>query len=262
MKSCLWTHSILGLMLIALVCPRVAGLDPSRKISQYGHSMWRIQDGFLPGPPEAITQTADGYLWIGTDAGLVRFDGVRFVPWASPRGEKLPSDQIHSLLGTSDGSLWIGTSKGLSRWKDGILTTYKNLTTSIRDIVEDHDGDIWIVRWDTDDGRGPLCRIRDSHQCFGRKDGIPLQNATGLALDSSENFWISGNEGVCKWKPGSPSLYLEDLAARGYLIGVRGLSVHNEDDVWIGLQQPNGNVQLQEFDHGKWTAHPLSKGQE
>jgi signal transduction histidine kinase/ligand-binding sensor domain-containing protein len=255
-------HAILGLLLVAVFSPRVAGLDPSRKISQYGHNMWRIQDGYLPAPPEAIAQTADGYLWVGTAAGLVRFDGVRFVPWASPTGEKLPSDQIHSLLGTSDGSLWIGTGGGLVRWKDGILTKYKSLTTGVWGIVEDHDQDIWVVRWDTDDGHGPLCRIRDRDEsCFGRNDGIPLQNATELALDNSGSFWIAGNQGLCKWKPGSPSLYLQDLAERGYLIGVRGLSVRDENSAWIGLQQPNGDLQLQEFDHGKWTTRPLAKAQ-
>jgi len=261
MKSCLWTHSILGFVLMAIVCPRVAGLDPSRKISQYGHSMWRIQDGFLPGPPEAITQTADGYLWIGTDAGLVRFDGVRFVPWASPSGEKLPSDQILYLLAGSDGSLWIGTGKGLARWKGGALTTYKGLTNRIWGIVEDHGADIWIVRSRIEDSRGPLCRIRDSDlRCFGRDDGIPLPTATGLALDSSGNFWISGNQGLCKWKPGSSAIYFHpNLAKSGYLMGVDALSVHNESHVWIGLQQPNGNLQLQELNQGKWTAHPLPK---
>jgi signal transduction histidine kinase/ligand-binding sensor domain-containing protein len=263
MKSRLVLKTILGLLLVSLLCPEVAGLDPSQKISQYGHNMWRIQDGYLPGPPEAIAQTSDGYLWIGTHAGLVRFDGVRFVPWTSPKGEKLPSDQIHYLLGTSDGSLWIGTAGGPARWKDGTLTTYKNLPNSIWGIVEDHDRDIWIARWDNGDGRGPLCRIRDNDQrCFGRNDGIPLPTATGLALDSSGNFWISGNEGLCKWKPGSPSVYFHrDLAERGYLMGVRGLSVRNENHVWIGLQQPNGNLQLQEFNDGKWTAHPLPKAQ-
>jgi signal transduction histidine kinase/ligand-binding sensor domain-containing protein len=262
MKPRLVPHTILGFLLAALFCGRVAGLDPSRKISQYGHNMWRIQDGYLPAPPEAIAQTVDGYLWIGTSAGLLRFDGVRFVPWASPNGERLPSDQIHSLLGASDGSLWIGTAKGLARWKDGILTTYENLITSIWGIVEDHDQDIWIVRWDTDDGPGPLCRIRNTDErCFGQNDGIPLQNATGLELDSSGDFWISGNQGLCKWKPGGPSLYVRDLADRGYLMGVRGLSVVNANQVWIGLQQPNGNLQLQEFDHGKWAAHPFPKAQ-
>src|SRR5215510_3127361 len=105
MKPRLVPQTILRFLLVALVCPVAAGLDSSRKISQYGHNMWRIQDGYLPATPEAIAQTGDGYLWIGTDAGLVRFDGVRFVPWASPKGEKLPSGQILCLLGASDGSL-------------------------------------------------------------------------------------------------------------------------------------------------------------
>src|SRR5215467_7058611 len=111
MKPRLVLQTILGFLFVALVCPGARGLDSSRKISQYGHNMWRIQDGYLPATPEAIAQTADGYLWIGTDAGLVRFDGVRFVSWASPKDERLPSDQILSLLGASDGSLWIGTVK-------------------------------------------------------------------------------------------------------------------------------------------------------
>jgi len=263
MRLRLVAQTMLGFLLVALVCPEVAGLDPSRKISQYGHSMWRIQDGYLPGPPEAITQTADGYLWIGTHAGLVRFDGVRFVPWASAKSEKLPSDQIHYLLGTSDGSLWIGTAGGLARWKDRVLTTYKNLPNSIWGIVEDHEGNIWIARWDSGDGRGPLCRIRDSDvRCFGRNDGIPLPTATELALDGSGHFWISGNEGLCKWKPGGAAVYFHrELAERGYLMGVDALSVLDESHVWIGLQQPNGNLRLEELNHGHWTAHPLHNAQ-
>jgi signal transduction histidine kinase/ligand-binding sensor domain-containing protein len=262
-KPRLMTLAILGLMLVPLLCPAVAGLDPSRKISQYGHNMWRIQDGYLPASPEAIAQTKDGYLWIGTHAGLVRFDGVRFVPWASTSRERLPSDQIHYLLGTNDGSLWIGTAQGLARWKDGILTTYKSLPNSIWGIVEDHAGDIWVARWDSGDGRGPLCRIRDSEQrCFGRDDGIPLPIGTGLALDSSGNFWVSGNEGLCRWKPGGPSAcFHRDLAKHGYLMGVDALSVVDQSHVWIGLQQPDGNLQVQEFAQGKWTPHPLPKVQ-
>src|SRR5215471_15625439 len=123
MRLRLVAQTILGFLFVALVCPEVAGLDPSRKISQYGHNMWRIQDGYLPAPPETITQTGDGYLWVGTDAGLVRFDGVHFVPWTSLNGAQLPSDQILYLMGGRDGSLWIGTGKGLARWKGGTLTT-------------------------------------------------------------------------------------------------------------------------------------------
>jgi len=262
MKLRLISQTFLCFALVALTWAGAAGLDSSRRISQYAHKMWRVQDGYLPGPPEAITQTADGYLWIGTHAGLMRFDGVRFVPWASPKGEKLPSDQIHYLLGTSDGSLWIGTANGLARWKDGILSDYKNLPNSVWGIVEDHDRDIWIARWDGGDGRGPLCRIRDGDQrCFGRNDGIPLLTATALALDHSGNFWIAGNEGLCRWKPGASAVcFHRDLEKRGYLIGVRTLAVVDESQIWIGLQQPDGNLQLQELNQGKWTAHPLPKG--
>ena len=64
--------TVLTVMLLSGL-PRALALDPDQRISQYGHTVWRIQDGFLPGPPEDIAQTVDGYLWIGTDAGLIRF---------------------------------------------------------------------------------------------------------------------------------------------------------------------------------------------
>ena len=93
----------------------VGALDTSKQISQYGHAAWRIEDGVFAGTPNVIAQTSDGYLWIGTQAGLMRFDGVRFVSWRPPEGNELPSSRINSLLGGRDGSLWIGTSMGLAR---------------------------------------------------------------------------------------------------------------------------------------------------
>jgi ligand-binding sensor domain-containing protein len=255
---------VLGAVLAGMLVawhPCASALDPSRRISQYGHHMWRIQDGFLPGPPEDITQTKDGYLWIGTDAGLVRFDGVRFVPWVSSNGEQLPSYQIFAVLGASDGSLWVGTAKGLARWKAGKLTTYKALQNRIWHIVEDHDGSVWIVRSRIEDRGGPLCRVTEGEvRCFGEDDGIPLPTATGLELDPSGNFWISGNQGLCRWKPGFPAKhFFKGLADSGYLMGVDALSVQSESHVWIGLQQPNGNLQLEELEQGGWKKHPLPK---
>src|SRR5262245_13990928 len=83
-------------------------LDPHHHITQFGHSAWRAQDGF--GKPIAVTQTADGYIWIATHDGLVRFDGVKFRPWPPPPGESLPAPGFGALLGARDGSLWIGTT--------------------------------------------------------------------------------------------------------------------------------------------------------
>src|SRR5262249_38629732 len=136
-------------------------LDISHQISQYGHNIWRIQDGYLPGVPEVITQTTDGYIWIGTYSGLVRFDGVRFVPWVSEHGEQLPDYRIYALLGARDGSLWIGTPGGFARWKSGALTVYTSIRGRVNGFVEDLDGNIWFIRSSIPDGdkQGPLCRL-------------------------------------------------------------------------------------------------------
>src|SRR5271163_1760407 len=109
----------------------VRALDPSLQISQYGHTAWRVEDGVFAGTPNAIAQTTDGYLWIGTQAGLTRFDGVRFVSWRPPEGKELPSSRINSLLGARDGSMWIGTAMGLAHWRNGELTNCRDPTGSI-----------------------------------------------------------------------------------------------------------------------------------
>jgi len=94
-------------------CPRALALDPALDVSQYAHTAWRIRDGFSKGAIYCIAQTPDGYLWLGTEFGLLRFDGVRTVPWQPPADQHLPSSRITSLLAARDGTLWIGTSRGV-----------------------------------------------------------------------------------------------------------------------------------------------------
>ena len=90
--------AVRGLVLGALtVCmlmfcgPSVFALDPALDISQYAHTSWKIRDGFTKGAINSIAQTPDGYLWLGTDAGLLRFDGVKSVAWpATSIGQPFP----------------------------------------------------------------------------------------------------------------------------------------------------------------------------
>jgi ligand-binding sensor domain-containing protein len=79
------------------------GVDPLTHISQYRHTAWTMKDGLLRGQPNVITQTKDGYMWTGTAGGLMRFDGVRLIPWAPPAGSQLPSPNIRALLAAGDG---------------------------------------------------------------------------------------------------------------------------------------------------------------
>lgn len=112
-------------------CPCAFALDPSLDIHQYAHTSWTIRDGFFNSTIQAVAQTPDGYLWLGTAFGLFRFDGVRKAPWDAPAGERLPSSDIRTLLVTRDGRLWIGTAAGLASWKDGRLIHYPELAGQV-----------------------------------------------------------------------------------------------------------------------------------
>jgi ligand-binding sensor domain-containing protein len=117
----------MALGIILACCPCVFALDPSLAISQYGHTAWTTRERFSKGTINAIAQTPDGYLWLGTEFGLLRFDGVRNVPWQPPAGYHLASSNVRSLLGARDGTLWIGTWKRMASWKDGKLIHYPEL---------------------------------------------------------------------------------------------------------------------------------------
>ena len=127
-------------------CPHAVAANPALDINQYAHTAWTARQGFFDGVVRAITQTQDGYLWLGTELGLVRFDGVRAVPWTFPSNQRLVSSSILSLLATRDGSLWIGTVDGLARWQGGTLTHYAELAGQrIQSLTEDRTGKVWAA---------------------------------------------------------------------------------------------------------------------
>jgi len=125
--------------------PCAVALNPTLDVSQYAHMSWRIREGFTKGVIVSMAQTPDGYLWLGTEYGLVRFDGVRAVPWQPPSNQHLPSSEIDRLLAARDGTLWIGTSKGLASWRDGRVTKYPEIGEhKVVTLLEDRDGTVWV----------------------------------------------------------------------------------------------------------------------
>ena len=145
----------------------VYGLNPALDVNQYAHTAWNAGENFPGGIIFAIAQTHDGYLWLGTEFGLLRFDGVRSIPWQPPAGQHLPSSQIRALLFARDGSLWIGTREGLASWKDGKLTEHGELAGQIvLTLLEDREGTIWAGGWAPSTGR--VCAIQSrSAKCYG-----------------------------------------------------------------------------------------------
>ena len=248
------------LAVVALVfCSSALALAPNRRISQYAHTAWRIQDGFFSGAPQAITQTADGYLWIGTEAGLVRFDGIRFVPWTPSNGKALPSSGIHSLLGTSDGSLWIGTSRGLAHLSKGELFTFPGEPAFVETIVQDSAGTVWMTRSQVRDAEGSLCEVAGSAlRCHGAADGIPFSYAQPLFSDLHGNLWIGSSTGVCRWKPGDAKTYIVNALTRVQgLAGVSAIARGDDGSVLVGMRQQGNGLGLQEFREGVWRGYVL-----
>ena len=231
------------------------GVDPHRLISQYGHTAWRIQDGFFT-HPSAITQTTDGYIWIATINGLVRFDGVKFTSWTPPKGQQLPRGS-GALLGARDGSLWIGAPGGLAQLKDGELLDYASETGAVSDVIQDHAGTIWFTRYHIRDGKGPLCRIVDRHmQCYGQKDGISISYGLHLTEDMNGNIWFGGS-GLCRWAPGSSSVYFEQELKHTTGDGALVVAAGPSGSIWTGLDGTGPKLGVRYYSKGKWVSYEI-----
>ena len=193
---------LLGFALTPYPC--AFALAPSLDISQYAHTKWMIEDGQLKTRVLAIVQTPDGYLWLGTEDGLVRFDG-RFTPWDPPKEDRLPGQYIYRLLVSRDGRLWIATDKGLASWNGTRLAVYPELSGErIVALAEDGDGTLWAGSLKAG---GQLCAIHSSKtQCFGGSDRFGL-GVDSLYNDNHGNLWVSSQAGLWRWKPGSPTFY-------------------------------------------------------
>jgi len=239
------------LAIFSLLFPSLmSALDPHSRISQYGHSSWKIQDGYFGSQPVSIAQTTDGYLWVETDGGLFRFDGVQFVSWTSLTGEKLPSLDYSPILGAKDGSLYIGTHSGLLRWANQRLTRYVEGET-VRGITQDEKGQVWFTHYRlgnySDDYSYPLCRINGTDvRCYSYGTGVGKLPYTpgAIAEDGSGSFWVGHDTAVVRWNAGSARTYR--LTYRGS-IGVRELAAAGDGSVWLGIETPGHGGGLQHF---------------
>ena len=213
--------AVVVLSVLSGLCPSALALNPSLDLSQYGHNAWRIREGIFRGAPISITQTPDGYLWLGTELALVRFDGVRAAEWTPPGRESLPSNWIRRLITGRDGTLWIGTNAGLAGWNGSRISRYPELDGhAVLSLLEDHEGTIWVGTDGLPSGR--LCALRGgTTQCYG-EDGILGRGVLSLSEDAAGSLWAGAESGLWRWKPGSPHPY--SLAHSSPVFEIRDLS--------------------------------------
>jgi len=283
---------IITILFLLLSLPLYA-LDPAKSINQYGHNTWLRHDGLPANAVNRVLQSHDGYLWLGTSAGLFRFDGVSFSKVNIDIGTTNGYEIISSLIETSDGSLWVGTGfGGLRQLKNGVIKRYgKNegfFDTNINEILEtrtkqlligtsiglflfDHNQFIKIfdkpnyitsivedstgnVWIGTHDGIRVLSG--DSHKNIFNvttKEGLPNNFIGAIYIDRQSNIWIGTARGLSRWKNGS----LRNFTVKDGLTDdhVNAICQDKDDNIWVGAQKG-----LSRLTNGRWKTYRDSDG--
>jgi ligand-binding sensor domain-containing protein len=194
-------------------------LDPQRAITQFVHTSWTEKDG-APNNVRALAQTKDGYLWIGTTAGLFRFDGVRFTAFEAPPGEALPATRVRGLLATRDGALWIVWLAGaVSRLQNGHLASYSEQDglPATSALVESDDGTLIAA---TSNG---LSRLERGRWKDATKEwNYPGKVARQLYFDKNATLWVANENNVMYLRRGQARFVDTGIALRVFYHFVQG----------------------------------------
>ncbi len=199
-------RSASAVLVAAVLAPCAFALSPSLDISQYAHTPSSVNEGFSKLAVYSIAQTPDGYLWLGTEYGLLRFDGARIVHW--PIDDSLPSTQLRTVFAARDGSLWIGSSRGLASMEAGSLhlNKYPELSgQAIFGLDEDRAGHVWAAGWSAT--KAMLCSIgKGGVRCYG-EDATAGAVTGALYRDRKENIWVGVANGLWRWSPEPRNFY-------------------------------------------------------
>jgi ligand-binding sensor domain-containing protein/signal transduction histidine kinase len=178
-------------------------------------SVWHVADGLPSDSVTAIVQTRDGFLWIGTSAGLSRFDGVKFTLVRPPDPFANNLTGITALCEDSNGHLWIGTQQnGLFQLADGQITHYGRaqglLDNNVTSLAADGHGQVWIG------GNSGLSLWTGQHfSLFTKRDGLPDEAVSGVNVARSGAVWITTRVGMCQFIGGRIVPYAFQTESQG-----------------------------------------------
>ena len=215
-----------------------SALDPARYLSQYAHDSWGSEQGLPQNCAHALAQTSDGYIWFGTEEGLVRFDGVRMTVFDRSNTDAIKNNSVQALAAGDDGSLWIGTNNELIKFQSGrfvnitaragintrfssihvsadnrvwagtldgiFLFSDGNITRflqneSVVSIVGDKDGDLWVVLRDR-----RVYKLKQDHfEQVGIKQGFPSDQVLNIFAAKEGGIWLAlAGHSLFRWNHG------------------------------------------------------------
>lgn len=221
-----------GLFLF-IFCGTWAALASHEAVERYQVRNWQTDEGLPQNSVWAITQTLDGYLWVGTQQGLVRFDGVRFQTMDENVPGELRHGYITALCVTGSGVLWIGTeSSGTWRLEAGIFTAFAEsdglVNNKVHCLLEARDGSIWIG---TDNG---LSRFKDAkYSNFTTKNGLGHNSVRGLCEDPEGFIRVATGRGLSTINTEGAITTTMTFGPRTTPNSLKGTCVDQAGNIWV-----------------------------
>lgn len=188
-----------GLLLLA---GSASALDPARAIGQFHHTAWTVNQG-APGQVTALAQTADGYLWLGTEIGLYRFDGVRFTRFAPTGDEAFPATSVSTLYAAPGGGLWVGFRYGGVSLIEGARVRHYGQadglpTSTVFRFAEDGEGRLWAATF-----TGPVALHGQQWRRPPAAMAYPGRQARTLFTDRAGTLWVATENGMVVLRRGA-----------------------------------------------------------
>ena len=211
-------------------------LDPSKNFSQYIHQIYQTEDGLPQNTVQCILQTHDKYIWLGTQEGLVRFDGLNFKTYNKQNTPELKQNNIVSLYEDNENTLWVGTyGNGITLFKDRKFYNFssdeKIKTAIISCILMDNKGMIWIGTL----GRGIINYRNGEFSYFTTDNGLSNDIISSIVQSHDQNIWIgTRGGGINKFRDGKFIQYsTKDGLSNDVVLSIYEDSYNN---LWIGTK--------------------------